>query len=153
MFVFAATQCESLLNFNISSIDWNCNTSVRNVSFNANSDVEFLLFEFLSYYSLNQINIIPNDNNIILDLTIVNNNLNANISVPFCPIFSKTLHHTLLLIEADCVKFIPNCANNRKYYDFVNADFESLNNFIFDFDWKIAFKVQDLNNIMYDNSL
>ena len=103
--------------FYISSIDWNCYSSVRNVPFNASSDVEYLLFELLSYYSLNQINITPNHNSRILDLIIVNNNLNSNISLSVCPIFSKTLHHTPLLMEADCVKFIPNCKNDRKYYD------------------------------------
>ena len=47
---------------NIGNIDWNCSAVAENVAFHANYDMEYLLFEFLTYHNLNQIMYLPNDN-------------------------------------------------------------------------------------------
>ena len=106
--------------------------------------MEYLLFEFFTYHNLNQIIYLSSDNMRILDSIITDVNLNVNITVPICPIFINSLHHNPLLIEAECIEYFSENLNTVKCCDFINADFEGINNYILSVDWKDLFENHDL---------
>ena len=102
------------------------------------------MFEFLTYDDLNHIKYLPNEIKWILDLIITDVNLNLDINVPICPISIKSIHHSPLLSEADCVEYFSENLNTVKCYDFINAYFD---NYILSVDWKDLFKNHDLQNM------
>ena len=86
------------LDFNLAKINWSVNSDL--VPFYVSSDVESLLFDFMSHNGLKQINNIYNDNSHILDLVFVYHQF-----LPISSLFKKSFHLSPIMVEFSVLNY------------------------------------------------
>nr|CAI5846351.1 unnamed protein product [Callosobruchus analis] len=104
-----------------------------------------ILQDCFSYYNLFQVNNIPNSRGVMLDL-VFSSFPDVTVSEPEEPIFPNSIHHSAINFDLKVEKDT-GIHYEELYYDFKNADYFCINNYLASVDWNTII-TNDINSTL-----
>lgn len=121
--------------YNLPEASWlNDNLGVNVICPQASSAV--LVAQSFGFLHMYQVNLVPNNRDVLLDLLFTNNK-NTVASKADDPLFPDSVHHIGYCFSIDTINsnYSHSLKFNVPYYDFRNADYIGLNNYLASIDW------------------
>ena len=136
--------------FNLPNLNWS--SSLKNVFPHSLSLSESTVLNCYNFLNLEQIINIPNSRNVFLDLAFTNI---ASPILDLCsdPLLTTSSHHSAFNITLKQYRYIVP-SNSKIIYLYMEADYESLNNYLNSVDWNLLINEVNINKaieIFYNN--
>lgn len=125
--------------FNLSNMKWIFSKEDKCMfAFNVNKNFEFDVIDNMYAMNFRQANVIYNSIGRILDLVFVDEELEAVVTEVDLPLLNNSIHHKALLVTFNMIvlnSFVFDICDDKPKFDFLRADYASLNNYFYLVDW------------------